>query len=284
MAEIAKQFLQERREVAEDMTEGKPYKTILVSKDAGVLTITMNNPKKLNALTSRSMPEMRKAIDDAADDESIRAIVITGAGRGFCSGGDVNVVGAEVDFGGLNFHDGVKNFAGFIKAITDIEKPVIAAINGPAVGGGWEIAMACDIRIASEDARLGVAYVKMGLVPIQGGVYYLTKLVGLGQAKLFCFTGDIIDAHQAEKIGMVEKVVPAAEFQAYVKSFAEKLAKMPTKAIGMTKLALNRTYHMDLESHQTYVQNIQYMLFDSEDYKEGPKAFLEKRAPVFKGK
>ena len=266
------------------MKATKEFKTILLSKEASIAVITLNRPAVLNALSLQMLTELYEAVDDVAKDESIRAVVITGAGRGFCSGGDVNVVGEEGQWSPFYFHDRSKRFHKIIKNITDMEKPVIAAVNGPAAGGGWEIALACDIRIASENAKFGVAYVKMGLLPEQGAIYFLPRLVGLGWAKLFCFTGDLIDARQAEQIGMVEKAVPVSDFDAYVKNLAQKLANMPTRAIGMAKIALNRSYHMDLETSQTYAQNVAYLLFHGEDYKEGPKAFLEKRAPVFKGK
>lgn len=267
------------------MKTTKAFETILLFKEASIATITLNRPAALNAISPQLMAELYQAVDDVAKDESIRAVVITGAGRAFCAGGDVSLDVVEVGkMTPFEYRNYIERLVKAIKSIVEIEKPVIAAVNGVAVGGGFDLAMACDIRIASENARFGEAYVRMGLVPELGGIYFLPRLVGLGWAKLLTFTGDLIDARQAEQIGLVEKVVPAVDFEASVKSLAEKLASGPTRTIGMAKIAINKSFHMDLETSLDYAQGLAFMLLQTEDYKEGYKAFLEKRAPVYKGR
>ena len=267
------------------MKTTKAFETVLLSKEASIATITLNRPAVLNAMSPQLNAELYQAVDDVAKDESIRAVVITGAGRAFCAGGDVSLDVAEIDkMTPFEYRDYIGEFAKVIKNIIDMEKPVIAAVNGVAVGGGCDLAMACDIRIASENARFGVAYVRMGMVPELGGMYFLPRLVGVGWAKLLTFTGDLIEARQAEQIGLVEKVVPAVDFDASVKSLAEKLANGPTRTIGMAKIAINKSFHMDFETSLDYAQGLGFMLSQTEDHKEGYTAFLEKRAPVYKGR
>lgn len=267
------------------MKTTKAFEAILLSKEASIATITLNRPEVLNAMSPQLMAELYQAVDDVARDENIRAVVLTGAGRAFCAGGDMATDVTKIaKMAPFEYREFCKDYARTMKNLAEIEKPVIAAVNGAAVGGGCDLAMACDIRIASENAKFGLVYVKVGLVPELGSMYFLPRLVGLGWAKLLCFTGDIIDARQAEQIGLVEKVVPAVDFEKSVKDMAEKLAYGPTKTINMIKVAFNKSLHMDLDTAMDYSWGLAYMSIRTEDHEEGYKAFLEKRAPVYKGR
>ena len=202
--------------------------------------------------------------------------MITGAGRGFCSGADL-APSASVVKGLSEIHE-------IIKGITTMEKPVIALINGDAVGGGLDLAMACDIRIASEKAKLSEIFVKRGLLPDMGGTYFLPRLVGLGKAKELIFTGEIIDAKEAERIGLVNKVVPHEELNSTGMELARKLAKGPTLAIGKAKMVINRAIELSLDSALKDAIEAGFFIFGTEDALEGVMAFVEKREPKFKGK
>jgi 2-(1,2-epoxy-1,2-dihydrophenyl)acetyl-CoA isomerase len=171
-----------------------------------------------------------------------------------------------------------------IRGIVWMDKPVIAALKGFAIGGGFDLAMACDIRIAAKGTKMGNAFIRMAILPELGGLYFLPRLVGLGRAKLLAFTGDFITAEEAERIGLVEKVVPEEELDKSARELAEKLARGPTRAIAMTKLAINKSLSMDLESSSEYCWLLNPPLFQTRDHHEAIAAFREKRAPVFQGR
>ena len=274
------------------------FKNIILSEEEGVSTITLNRPEKRNAMSPELMEEFAKALDMAAKDDDTRAIVITGAGEAFCAGGDVKLDVAKVG----DYVSDMKSKRSSrmsvmaqaakhanaliqpIKKIASMEKPVIAAVNGFAVGGGCDLAMVCDIRIASEKAKFGEFYVRRGLVPDLGGTYLLPRLVGIGRAKLLTFTGDLIDAREAERIGLVDEVVPEDEFESTVYGLAKRLAKGPTRAIGAAKREINKALNMTLDESLSAAMAAQLPLIQTEDYKEGYTAFLEKRDPVYNGR
>lgn len=274
------------------------FKNIILSEDEGVTTITLNRPEKRNAMSPELMEEFAKALDRVAKDENTRAVVITGAGEAFCAGGDVKLDVAKVGeyvsdmkskrSSRMSIMAQAAKHANAliqpIKKIAAMEKPVIAAINGFAVGGGCDLAMVCDIRIASEKAKFGEFYVRRGLVPDLGGTYFLPRLVGISRAKRLIFTGDLIDAKEAESIGLVDEVVPEDQFESAVYDFAKKLAKGPTKAIGAAKREINKALNMNLDESLSAAMSAQLPLIQTEDYKEGYTAFLEKREPVYKGR
>jgi len=166
--------------------------------------------------------------------------------------------------------------------ITDMEKPVIAAINGYAIGAGLDLALTCDIRIAAEDAQIGEFFVKMGLIP-EAAIYFMPRLIGLGKAKLLCFTGDLIGAREAEQIGLVDKVVPSERLMLSAEELAKRLADGP-KAIGIIKRGLNESLKMTFESTIDYIGRLQYQLVHTEDHAEAVNSWIEKRPPLFKGK
>jgi enoyl-CoA hydratase/carnithine racemase len=252
------------------------FKKIIVEKEDGVAKITLNRPEVLNALDGGVINELKTAIKDVSKDKDVRAVVITGAGRGFCSGVDL-ASSASVIAGLTEIHE-------VIKGITNMEKPVIALINGVAVGGGLDLAMACDIRIASEKAKLSEIFVKRGLLPDMGGTYFLPRLVGLGKAKELIFTGEIIDAREAKRIGLVNKVVPHEELNSTGMELARKLAKGPTLAIGKAKIAINTEMGLNLDSALKDAIEAGIFIFGTEDALEGIMAFVEKREPKFKCK
>lgn len=263
----------------------REFKTVLLSQEGDVATITLNRPDVLNAMCPALMEDLIKAVGIAAKDEIVRAVIINGAGRAFCAGGDVNDIAGLSKMKPLEYREYINDDVfGLIRGIVWMEKPVIAAIKGFAIGGGFDLAMACDIRIAAKGTKMGNAFIRMGILPELGGIYFLPRLVGLGMAKLLACTGDFIIAEEAERIGLVEKVVPEEELDKSARDLAEKLAKGPTKAIGMTKIAINKSVNMDLESSSDYCWHLNPPLFQTKDHHEAIAAFREKRAPIFKGK
>jgi enoyl-CoA hydratase/carnithine racemase len=257
--------------------------TIAITKKDGVAVITLNRPEKLNALSPELLEDLIQALDEVAGDEAVRAVIITGAGRAFSAGGDV-----EKDIAPLRekspseFNRYMGQAVVMYKAVMDMEKPVIAAVNGHAIGAGLDLAMVCDIRIAAEDAQLGEFFVKMGLTP-EIGIYLMSRLIGLGKAKLLSLTGDLIDAREAERIGLVDKVVPPDRLMSSAEELAGKLAG-GTKAIGIIKRGINESLRMTVDSSLDYVCRLQYQLVHTEDHEEAVTAWLQKRTPVFKGR
>ncbi len=263
---------------------GEEFENVIISREENVATVTLNRPKVLNAMSPGLMQDLEEAVRIVAKDENVRAVIINGAGRSFCAGGDVKEDVAQVSkMKPLEYKKYVARFFEVMKEIVWMEKPVIAAIRGYAIGGGCDLALACDIRIASQGARLGNAYMRMGIIPELGGVYFLPRLVGLGKAKLLAFTGDFITAEEAERMGLVEKVVAEEELDKTARDLAERLAKGPTKTIAMTKRAMNKSLHMDLDSSSEYCWDLNLLLLQTEDHEEAFTAFLEKREPRFKG-
>lgn len=248
------------------------FKKIKVEKRDGVAKITLNRPEVLNALDGVVANELKSAMEDISKDETVRAVIITGEGRGFCSGADLG--------GGVvlpTIHE-------IIKKIVTMEKPVIALVNGSATGAGCDLAMACDIRVASNEAKLSEIFVRRGLLPDCGGAYFLPRLVGLGKAKELIFTGEMIDAEEAERIGLVNKVVPVDELQSTGMELARKFAKGPTLAIGKAKIAINRAIESNLDSSLKDAHEAMNFILGTEDAMEGIVAFMEKREPKFRGK
>jgi len=265
-------------------TEGG-YTTILLERVNGVAKITLNRPHVLNAMNPKMGEELNDALKVVAEDPKARAVLITGAGRAFCAGGDI-----KEDLTPLSrktpmeLREYLARNQMITRRIAEMEKPVVAGVNGVAVGAGCDIALACDIRIASDEAKFGEFYIRRGLIPDLGGIYYLPRLIGLGRAKLLVFTGDLIGASEAERMGLVDVVIPKDQFEEAVNKLVSRLASGPTKAIAMAKLALNRSLHMDLESSLDYVTGLMAMLVQTRDHQEGIKAFLEKREPIYEGR
>jgi len=256
-------------------------KNILYEKKDGVATITINRPKALNAMNEETIQEILSTLDDAEKDENIRVVVITGAGdRAFSAGADINMMKAG---GALEARRTSQLGQRMTNEVEDLEKPVIAAINGYALGGGLELAMACDLRIASENARLGQPEINIGLIPGWGGTQRLPRFVGKGLAKEMIFTGRMIDAKTAEQHGLVNKVVPADQLKSAVEELAKELIDKPPVAIKLAKELINNSTETSLRIGITNESEAFGLVGSTEDFKEGTAAFLEKRKPKFKG-
>lgn len=261
----------------------KDLENIILEKKTGIAKLILNRPDAMNALDGKTYEELWTATEDVRTDNDVRVVVITGAGRAFCTGLDLKYGGKIL---GMNQTE-LRAIMGKIQEtfmLERIEKPVIAAVNGYALGNGCDLALACDFRIASEEARFGMTYTKLGLIPDVGGTYRLARLVGVSKAKELIFTGDMIDAREAEKIGLVDKVVAAGELESAMMEFAKKLAKCAPIPIGIAKKAINKALDTNLrEALEAELQG-QILCFQTEDVKEGVKARIEKREPMFKGK
>ena len=264
---------------------GEEFENVILSREKSVATVTLNRPKVLNAMSPELIHDLNEALGLIAKDDSVRAVIINGAGSSFCAGGDIEKdVIPNSRMRPFEYKEHINKYFSAILQIAWIEKPVIAALKGYAVGGGFDLAMACDIRIAAQGARIGNAYMRMGILPELGGIYFLPRLIGLGNAKLLLFTGDFVTAEEAYRLGLVEKVVPEEELEKTAGELAEKLAGGPTKAIALTKLAVNKSLNLDLETSTEYCHNLAFGLFQTEDHGEAVAAFLEKRKPLFRGR
>ena len=261
------------------------YETLILSREEGIATITLNRPDRMNALTPESVKELERAIEDVGQDDGIGVLVITGAGRGFCAGADVRDM-VERQQGGPTEGRlaGLRAYYGFIPKLISLEKPVIASVNGAAVGMGCNLSLACDIRIASERAKFGEVFVRRGLNVEGGGSYFLPRLVGMGKACELVFTGDIIDAREAERIGLVNSVVPHEQLQTATRELASRIAKGPRVAIGLSKAALYKAGERDLLTALEFEVLAQGVSSQTEDSMEAMRAFLESREPEFKGR
>ena len=256
------------------------YETIQYEEKNHVAWITLNRPDKLNAFTKKMNAELLKAFKGISKNEEIRAVVLTGAGRAFCSGQDLGDVNEEMDHGEI-----LRNgYNPMIACLANLEKPVVAAVNGVAAGAGLSLALACDFRLASDKASLMEAFIHVGLIPDSGNLYYLPRLIGHAKAMELAILGEKISAEKALELGLVTRVVSSEKWEEEVGTFAERLAAMPTKAIGLIKRYLYQSWDCDLNEMLEKEAYAQRIAGQSEDHAEGIQAFLEKRRPVFSGK
>lgn len=262
------------------------YEQIEVERDGAVAWVTLSRPEKLNALTATMSRELTDAFEELGADDRVRCIVLTGAGRGFCAGQDLR-----------EFEDAYRRgerpdierhladtYHRLIPTILGTPKPVIAAVGGVAAGAGLSLALACDLRVASEDARLTQAFVKIGLVPDSGGTYLLPRIVGHARALELSITGDVVDASRALELGLVSRVVPAGRFREEVGRLAARLASLPTAAIGETKALILANASAGLDEALAREAAAQARMGRTEDHLEGVMAFAEKREPRFVGR
>ena len=259
---------------------------ITYERDGGVGWITLNRPDKLNALTSVMSDELCGVLEEIRDDEEVRAVVLTGAGRGFCAGQDLTEfrdTGDARDRLDIEQHL-AETYHRLIPLIVESPKPVIAGVNGVAAGAGLSLAIACDVRIASEEARFTQAFVKIGLIPDSGGTYLLPRVVGHAKALELSLSGEMIDAAEAHRIGLVSRVTPTADLEDEVRGYAAALATMPTLAIAEAKRLLRDAFTLDLREALHREAKAQARMGTTEDFREGVTAFVEKREPSFKGR
>ena len=258
---------------------------ILEGKHDGIATLVMNRPDRLNALDNQLATALNDALGRIAADDSVRVVVITGAGRAFCAGGDLGALGKGRQTGATHELEPLLR-AGMqmVLKMRTMPQPVIAAVNGAAAGAGMNIALAADIRIAAEEATFGQNFVKVGLFPDYGGTYFLPQLVGPAKAAELFYTGDMIDAKTALALGLVNQVVPAAQLEAAVKSVAQKIAQGPSMPIRAVKKALFAGWEKELAQALDNEVREQVRCYLSDDCNEGIRAFFEKRLAKFQGK
>jgi len=258
------------------------YEHLVYTKADGIATMTINRPQKLNAFTPGMYQGMYDIIKEVESDKEVRVFVITGTGRAFCVGADVKSL--EQGFASETANKAEQGSELLPIPLQRMAKPVIAAINGITAGGGLDAACACDIRIASERATFSSLFVRRGLLPTLGGTYFLPRLIGVDKACELIWTGDLIDAREAERIGLVTRVVPHEELEAATEELAVKLAKGPPLAIARSKQVIYKGLNMELKPALDDIMREWASLVQTEDHQEALRAFLEKREPVFKGR
>ncbi|MGA2767494.1 MAG: enoyl-CoA hydratase-related protein [Candidatus Bathyarchaeia archaeon] len=258
------------------------FKYIIYEKSEGIATIILNRPEALNAFSKEVVEEIMHALEDVKNDENVRVVILTGAGeKAFSAGMDIKaMIGMTV----LKAREISLMGEKLCLALENLEKPVIAALNGYALGGGLEVAMSCDLRIASENARMGQTEINFGLIPGWGGTQRLTRLIGRTKAKELVFTGKMIDAKTAEQLGIVNMVVASDKFKETVRQFALELASKAPVAIRVAKALINKGADIALDSALALEREGFGVVASTEDLKEGVSAFTEKRKPTFKGK
>lgn len=253
------------------------YENIIFEKEENIAIITFNRPEAMNALNNQTRAEFRAAIDDVAEDDAIKVLILTGSGKAFVAGSDIKEFSATTPFA-------AHNIMRLGEMVEKLEKPVIAAVNGFCLGGGNEIAMGCDIIIASEKAKFGQTEINIGIIPGGGGTQRLPRLIGVCRAKELIYTGDIIRAEEADRLGLVNRVVPMDELMPAAKELARKIAAKSAAALKLAKTAINHGMQTNLESGLKYEYELYSLSLSLEDKLEGVNAFLEKRAPKFIGR
>lgn len=259
---------------------------ILLEKKEGVAVVTLNRPERLNSFTTGMYREFPRIIDKLRRDDKVKVVILTGAGKGFCAGSDVSDrLGQRLEKGGEeNRFENLQQVGAMALDMANFDKPIIGAINGAAVGAGLSLALLCDLRLASEKARFGAAWLSVGLIADVGATYYLPRIVGREKALELMLTREIVGADEALKIGLVSKVFPHAQLMEGARRLAGSIAAGPSVAVELTKRGLQRSLENDLNTqldYETYAQNI---CRQTEDHKEGIRAFAEKREPVFVGR
>ena len=257
------------------------YDTILIRKDDNIATIVLNRPEKLNAIIPHMVEELIEAILSVGRDDAVRVIVVTGAGRAFSAGGDTSAHLAFQSEDPRQLMEHFRQLGDLIVNLRKVAKPTLAVVNGPAVGAGFSLALGCDIILASEGAKFSVGFIRMALHPEGGVTYLLPRILGIARACELIFTGKTIDAKEAERIGLVNQVVPHEELEVSAKELANSLARAPAMALGLSKISLYQALDMSLSSAVEREARAQTICMSGEDVKEAVSAFLEKRRPNF---
>lgn len=261
------------------------HKTIRLDKSGPVARLTLNRPEALNALDHAAADEILSALEALEADPEVRAVVVTGEGKHFCSGGDIKAMATALPDHPTHFFE--KELQVLHRAVLKIRrsrKPFIASVRGHTAGAGFSLALTCDFRVVSETARFTMAFVRLGLAPDSGGSYLLTRLVGEARAKYLCLTGETIDAWEADRIGLATRLVPDADLQKATDALAAALAAAPPLALAQIKSLIQASWDGILDDQLDRETDAQIALGRTEDFQEGIRAFLEKRPPVFKGK
>lgn len=255
---------------------------VLSEKSGRVLTLTINRPEALNALNQQSLRELRKAVEAAARDPGVGCLILTGAGRAFCTGADLREVSARYRAGDTELGEDLRrNYAPLVRAIRACPRPVIAAINGTAAGAGLSLALACDLRVAAAGAQLIVVFVRVGLVPDAGSLFFLTRTFGFSKAMQLALTGEPMPVEEAQTLGAIGAVVPAEQLMSTAVELATRIAEGPAEAYGLIKRGLERALSLDLEQSLELESQLQTLAARTGDHQEAVAAFLEKRKPGF---
>jgi enoyl-CoA hydratase/carnithine racemase len=261
------------------------YEHIDITEDAGITTITLNRPEKLNSLAGHMRRDLAEALEAAGSERSVHVVVITGAGRAFCAGGDVAAMADLIERGEAEeFSRLLGSARRVITAIRQMTKPVVASVNGPAFGAGCNLALACDLRIASTLATFSQSFAKVGLHPDWGGTYFLPRLVTPNKACEMFFLGETMDADEALRLGVVNRVVEPAELEAETRKLAERLRDAPAISLAAAKQAVYMSQAAELDEMLRFETEAQMRCFASQDGREGVRAYLEKRPPKFAGR
>jgi 2-(1,2-epoxy-1,2-dihydrophenyl)acetyl-CoA isomerase len=259
--------------------------SILVSQEAGVLSVTLNRPDRLNAFNPEMHKLLREALERARDEAGVRAVLLTGAGRGFCAGQDLSERNVSPDAAPLDLSVSLgSNYNPLVRRLRELPKPVVCAVNGVAAGAGCNIALACDLVLAARSASFVQSFCKLGVVPDSGGTYFLPRLIGNARAMGLALLGDKLAAEDAERWGLIWKVFDDDRLMPEATALARRLATGPTKGYALTKKALCASWGNSLDSQLDLERDLQREAGFSEDYREGVAAFLQKRAPSYKGK
>lgn len=259
------------------------YQTIIFEVDGGIAQITLNRPERLNAISYQLMSELDDVLTKIEENPEIRVAILTGGTKCFCAGADIKERTSK-QATSMEVYDNFHRSRRVFKKIENLPKPTIAAISGVAMGGGCELALVCDLRIASDTARIGVPEIKIGVIPAAGGTQRLPRLIGAAKAKEMVFMGEPLDAQEAYRVGLVNKVVPVEDLIDEARKWAKVFMERPPLTLKMAKSAINRGLEMNLDNALEYEAQCATLLFSTEDRLEGMEAFVEKRKPLFKGR